>query len=163
MRLSSYFCVALLAGSMPLATQAQDAALIEGTWRTAEQSELTIAPCDVGYCGYITKIVVPDHIAAAYGEDLLALEGSFTDLNNKDPALRDRPIQGLQILTLRPGPDASRFEGDIYNPQDGNVYSGTLDVLGPDNLRLQGCVLYVLCQEQEWQRVHVPEEAESGS
>lgn len=152
--------VAALAGAMQLATVAQavPGALVEGVWQTAEKSELTIAPCEGGYCGYISKIVVPDHIVAAYGAEVLALEDAFTDQNNKDPALRDRPIEGLQILTLRPAADPWRFEGEIYNPQDGNIYAGSVDVLGPDSLRLKGCVLYVLCQEQEWQRVPPPEE-----
>jgi uncharacterized protein (DUF2147 family) len=85
--LSRYTGIAALAGAMQLVTVAQaiPAALVEGVWQTAEKSELTIAPCDAGYCGYISKIVVPDHIVAVYGEDLLALEGAFTDQNNKNP------------------------------------------------------------------------------
>jgi uncharacterized protein (DUF2147 family) len=152
--------MAALVGAMQLASVAQaiPGALVEGIWQTAEKSELTIAPCDAGYCGHISKIVVPDHIVAAYGEEVLASEDAFTDLNNKDPALRDRPIEGLQILTLRAGADPWRFEGEIYNPQDGNIYAGSVEVLGPDLLRLTGCVLYVLCQEQEWQRAPPPPE-----
>src|SRR5690606_9641239 len=76
-------------------------ALIEGTWLTATKSEMTIAPCAEGYCGYISKIVVPDHIRTRYGADLEAIGTNFTDYNNKDPALRGRPIQGLNILTLK--------------------------------------------------------------
>lgn len=132
---------------------AQSGALIEGVWLTDAQSEMTIAACAEGYCGYISKIVVPDEIAAKYGEELDAIGDNFTDLNNKDPQLRDRPIQGLQILTLRGGNNPWYFDGEIYNPQDGNVYSGSVEVLGPDSLRLKGCVVYVLCQEQMWTRV----------
>ncbi|MHB1109583.1 MAG: DUF2147 domain-containing protein [Devosia sp.] len=128
-------------------------ALIEGVWLTNTKSEMTIAPCAEGYCGYISKIVVPDHIVAEYGDELKAIGTNYTDDNNKDPKLRDRPIQGLKILTLRPGNNPWSFEGEIYNPEDGNVYSGSVEVLGADNLRLKGCVLYVLCQEQEWTRV----------
>jgi uncharacterized protein (DUF2147 family) len=132
---------------------AEPAALIEGVWLTTTKSEMTIAPCAEGYCGYISKIVVPDHIVAKYGDDLDAIGTNFTDYNNKDPALRNRPIQGLKILTLRPGGNPWYFEGEIYNPEDGNVYAGSVEVLGPDQLRLKGCVLYLLCQEQEWTRV----------
>lgn len=156
-RMTRFALVATAALASP--TQAQQPAPIEGTWLTAEASELTIAPCEGGYCGFITKIVVPEHIAAAYGEDLAALEGNFTDFNNKDPALRDRPIQGLQILALRPGGEPWRYEGEVYNPQDGNVYAGTVEVVAEDRLRLTGCVLYVLCQEQEWQRAPAQEPA----
>ena len=115
---------------------------------------MTIARCVEGYCGYISKIVVPDHIIAKYGDDLKAIGTNYTDYNNKDPRLRDRPIQDLQILTLRRGSDPRLYEGEIYNPEDGNVYAGSVQVLGPNRIKLKGCVLYVLCQEQEWRRVN---------
>jgi uncharacterized protein (DUF2147 family) len=141
--------------SLPVtaAGAAGPAALIEGVWLTNTKSEMTISACAEGYCGYISKIVVPEDIVAKYGDELEAIGDKFTDYNNKDPKLRDRPIQGLKILTLRAGGNPWYFEGEIYNPEDGNVYSGSVEVLGPDNLRLKGCVLYVLCQEQEWTRM----------
>lgn len=144
----------ILASSQMTAVAAgASGALIEGVWLTNTKSEMTIAPCAEGYCGYISRIVVPDHIVAKYGEDLKAVGTNYTDYNNKDPRLRDRPIHGLKILTLRPGNGPWHFEGEIYNPEDGNIYSGSVEVLGVDNLKLKGCVLYVLCQEQEWTRV----------
>ena len=137
-----------------VATAALSASVIEGVWLTSTKSEMTIARCVEGYCGYISKIVVPDHIIAKYGDDLKAIGTNYTDYNNKDPRLRDRPIQGLQILTLRRGSDPRLYEGEIYNPEDGNVYAGSVQVLGPNRIKLKGCVLYVLCQEQEWRRVN---------
>jgi uncharacterized protein (DUF2147 family) len=127
---------------------------IEGVWLTTALTELTIAPCAAGYCGYITKIVVPPNIKQKYGAELEAVDpASFVDANNKDPRLKNRPIQGLQILTLRPTRNPHYYEGEIYNPEDGNVYAGSIEVLAADVIRLKGCVLYVLCQEQEWARV----------
>ena len=143
----------ILALLLVTAAAGSPAAIIEGVWLTDTGSEMTIKPCVEGYCGYISKIVVPDHIVAKYGDDLKAIGTDFTDYNNKDPNLRSRPIQGLKILTLQPGGNPWFFEGEIYNPEDGNVYSGTIEVLGADTLKLKGCVLYVLCQEQEWTRV----------
>jgi uncharacterized protein (DUF2147 family) len=32
---------------------------IEGVWQTLELSEVTIAPCPAGFCGTLSKIVVP--------------------------------------------------------------------------------------------------------
>jgi uncharacterized protein (DUF2147 family) len=145
------------AGPAAAQSAAAPAALIEGVWLTDSKSEMTIARCVEGFCGYISKIVVPDEIVAQYGDQLAAID-TFTDYNNKDPALRDRPIQGLQILTLRGGGNPWYFEGEIYNPEDGNVYSGSVEVTGADSLKLKGCVLYVLCQEQVWTRVPAPVE-----
>ena len=155
----------MLAGLLPAAAQepATDpnriADPIEGIWQTQELSEVTIALCPEGFCGTLSKIVVPreglteEEYAAAQA---MAVE-SFTDMRNPDPALRSRPMLGLQILTLLPSSKPNVYDGAIYNPQDGNIYSGYVEMLGPDLMRLNGCVLYnIICQGQDWVRV-VPE------
>nr|WP_295888875.1 DUF2147 domain-containing protein [uncultured Devosia sp.] len=132
---------------------------IEGIWQTQELSEVTIALCPEGFCGTLSKIVVPregltdEEYAAAQA---MPVE-SFTDMRNPDPTLRGRPMLGLQILTLLPSTKPNVYDGEIYNPQDGNIYSGYVEMLGPDQLRLNGCVLYnIVCQGQDWVRV-IPE------
>lgn len=126
--------------------------LIEGTWLTPTEQEMTIAQCVEGHCGYISKIVITDQIRAKYGNDVDSLS-VYTDFNNKDPGLRDRPIHGLQILTLRQAGDAMHFEGEIYNPEDGNTYAGYIEVVDANRLKLKGCAMMFLCQEQMWERV----------
>jgi uncharacterized protein (DUF2147 family) len=148
----SLFGGALLAGAA-MSTAAQAGSLIEGVWLTVEKSEMTIAPCPEGHCGYITKIVVPKHIIERYGDELQAIGTNFFDYNNKNPSLRDRPIQGLQILTLRQGADPWHYEGEVYNPEDGNTYAGFIEVVDQDRIKLKGCAYMVLCQEQIWTRV----------
>ena len=155
-RIGALGCLATLqitAGAAAAQEAVAPPAIVEGVWLTDSQSEMTIARCVEGFCGYISKIVITDEIVAKYGTDVKAIGTNFTDYNNKDPNLRNRPIQGLQILTLRPGSNPFYFEGEIYNPEDGNVYSGSVEVTGADSLMLKGCVLYVLCQEQQWTRV----------
>lgn len=132
---------------------------IEGIWQTLELSEITIAVCPEGFCGTLSKIVVPreglteEEYAAAMA---MPVEG-FTDVRNPDPALRTRPMMGLQILTLLPSQKPYVYDGTIYNPEDGNTYSGYVEMLGPDLIRLNGCVLYnIICQGQDWVRV-IPE------
>lgn len=137
---------------------------IEGIWQTQELSEVTIALCSEGFCGTLSKIVVPreglteEEYAAA---QTMAVE-SFTDVRNPDPTLRQRPMMGLQILTLLPSTKPNIYDGEIYNPKDGNIYSGYVEMLGPDLMRLNGCVLYnIICQGQEWVRV-IPEPVVEG-
>jgi len=146
---------AVSAGMMLLAGASYAApAMVEGVWLTDAETELTIARCSAGYCGYITKIVVPDRLKKQYGAELETLDpASYTDVNNKNPQLKHRPIQGLQILTLRATGNPYYYEGEIYNPEDGNVYAGSVEVMHANAIRLKGCVLYVLCQDQEWERV----------
>jgi len=129
---------------------------IEGVWRAALLSEVTIAVCDVGFCGYLTKIVVPSEgLSAEEAEAALSMSSDqFFDQRNEDPALRNRPMQDLHMLTLRPGAEAHIFDGEIYNPQDGKTYSGYVEMTGPDTMRLNGCVLYnVICKGEDWMRV----------
>lgn len=155
----------LLGGILPLA--AQEAAVgpnrvpdpIEGVWRTLELSEVTIALCPQGFCGTLSTIVVPSKGLTA--EEYAAAQAmpveSFTDIRNPDPALRGRPMLGLQILTLLASTKPNIYDGEIYNPEDGNLYSGYVELLGPDVMRLNGCVLYnIICQGQDWVRV-IPE------
>ncbi|WP_244545271.1 DUF2147 domain-containing protein [Devosia enhydra] len=142
----------VLPGSPP----AQPPAMIEGTWATADGSEITIIACPQGYCGLISKIVVPEHIMKQYGGDLTAIGANYTDMMNKDPALRGRPIQGLQILRLSPTASPWRFDGEVYHPEHGNTYGGSVEVVDADRIKLKGCALYVICLEQEWARVIAP-------
>lgn len=132
---------------------------IEGTWQTLELSEVTITLCEQGFCGLLSKIVVPSEglTPEEYKAAMAMPVESFTDMRNPDPTLRDRPMMGLQILTLLPSAKPNVYDGEIYNPRDGNVYSGYVEMLGPDNMRLNGCVLYnIVCQGQDWVRV-IPE------
>lgn len=132
---------------------------IEGIWRTLELSEVSIAPCPQGFCGTISKIVVPSEgLTPEEYEIALAMPvESFTDVRNPDPTLRDRPMLGLQILTLVPSDKPNIYDGEIYNPEDGNTYSGYVQMTGADLLKLNGCVLYnIVCQGQDWARV-IPE------
>jgi len=129
-----------------------------GTWVTEPKTEVTIGPCEQGYCGSITRIVVPPHIREQYGDQLDQIPPeAYTDQYNEDPALRSRPIQGLTILTLTEQTAPNRYDGWIYNPEDGKTYEGFVEMLGPDRLRLTGCVMFkTICQGQEWERAPEP-------
>ena len=48
----------LFAGATSALAQAQ--APIEGVWRTALASEITIMACPEGFCGHLSRIVVPE-------------------------------------------------------------------------------------------------------
>lgn len=129
---------------------------VEGVWRAQLLSEVTIQACELGYCGFLTTIVVPSEglspeeaaAAAAMSPE------QFFDYRNENPALRNRPMQDLHLLTLRPGDRPAIFDGEIYNPQDGKTYSGYVELTGPDTIRLNGCVLYnVICRGEDWTRV----------
>lgn len=150
--------VVAIGGASPVL--AEGGTLVEGTWLTPDQAQMTIATCEHGICGTLSKIVITEAHVQQYGVDASAIDiGAITDVLNKDPALRGRPMLGLQILTLKATTNPWHYEGEIYNPQDGNTYAGFIDVKDADSIVLKGCALYVLCQEQVWTRVAVEDEA----
>lgn len=155
MTFSGFSRIAALAASLVLSTGAFAGALVEGTWLTPDQAEMTIEECQPNVlCGTLSKIVITKAHVEQYGVDPSAIDvNAITDVMNKDPAMRDRPMLGLQILTLKATDNPWHFTGDIYNPQDGNTYSGEIKVKDADSIVLKGCALYVLCQEQTWTRV----------
>ncbi len=159
---AAQFCLALWLGAgglafgqMAVPGSAQPSP-IEGVWRAELLSEITIESCELGFCGYLSRIVVPEGILSAEEAEAAAAMSpeQFFDQRNEDPALRTRPMLGLHMLTLRPGERPTVFDGEVYNPQDGKTYSGYVELLGPDALRLNGCVLYnVICRGEDWVRV----------
>lgn len=81
------------------------------------------------------------------------------DENNPDPAKRSRPIMGLQLLmSMKPASDG-RWNGDIYNPENGKTYTSRMWLKSDDMIRVEGCVLGFLCGGQDWTRTTAPASA----
>jgi len=81
------------------------------------------------------------------------------DENNPDPAKRGRPILGLQLLLgMKPASDG-RWDGDIYNPENGKTYTSRMWLKTDDTIRVEGCVLGFLCGGQDWTRTTMPASA----
>ena len=128
---------------------------IEGTWRTVSLSEVTITVCPDGFCGVLSNIVVPEGLLSGAEAEAAAALGpeNFFDERNQDPALRSRPMLGLQILTLVPSDKPDIYDGTIYNPEDGGTYKATITPVDADTLRLKGCIVWPLCKTQTWTRI----------
>lgn len=97
-----------------------------------------IARCGAAYCGRI--------VGGAFDPDM-------RDTRNKNPALRNRSIQGLPIMTGFAGGPTSWTGGRIYRPLDGGTYSGSITLDGGDTLHLKGCIVWPLCRTQTWHRI----------
>lgn len=110
-----------------------------GLWsRTndAGETHIRIAPAGMDYTGTIEW-----------------MENPRNDIHNPNPDLRDRPLVGVQIFEDMTQTGADLWEGSLYNPEDGNTYSGTLEIIDANTLELQGCVFIILCQSDTWTRV----------
>lgn len=75
------------------------------------------------------------------------------DKNNPDTQLRTRPTLGMPILLGMTQSKPDKWEGEIYNSEDGRTYNASISLLGPDTLKVQGCVLGFLCGGENWSRV----------
>jgi len=80
------------------------------------------------------------------------------DANNPDPAKRDRPTLGLPILLDMQSSQPNRWDGQVYNAQNGKTYTAHINLLAADVLRIEGCVLGFLCGGENWSRFRPPEE-----
>ncbi|MEI6642447.1 MAG: DUF2147 domain-containing protein [Novosphingobium sp.] len=109
-----------------------------GQWRTPERGGLVeVSQCDGGLCGKILG-------GAGGAEDRF-------DRNNKNPALRGRPLIGMYIFRgLKPA--GGSWKGSIYNPNDGGTYAATVSLKSPGELVVKGCVVWPLCKTQVWTR-----------
>jgi uncharacterized protein (DUF2147 family) len=75
------------------------------------------------------------------------------DTQNPDPALRGRAILGSPIL-LNMKPNGDRWDGQIYNSENGKTYTANVRLSSPNTLQLQGCVLGgLLCGGEDWTRI----------
>ncbi len=114
-----------------------------GTWLTEDgRARVRIERCGAKLeqvCGFIVWMKEP---ADANGQPL-------RDQSNPDIAKRSRPLLGHQlILGLKPGADG-RFEGQIYNAENGKTYEISL-TRGTKDLNVKGCMLAILCASQTW-------------
>ncbi len=76
------------------------------------------------------------------------------DTNNPHPALRRRPTLGMPVLLhMKPGDERGRWEGEVYNADDGNTYDASIALHGPDTLHVEGCALGFLCGGENWSRL----------
>jgi len=90
------------------------------------------------------------------------------DSENPDPALRGRPTLGIPILIeMRAGRadsgGAQRWEGHVYNAENGKTYIANIKLTAPNSLRIEGCVLGGLfCGGQQWTRTQMPAQGPQG-
>ncbi len=109
-----------------------------GTWKDTETGGITqVYSCAGGIC---IKVVTPSKDHAV-------------DLNNPDPALKGRSMAGAVIMSGATKDGADRWKGKVYNSEDGKTYSGYVEVMSKDQVKLQGCILGgLICKSHLWRR-----------
>jgi uncharacterized protein (DUF2147 family) len=124
----------LSANPAPSFAAAEDAI---GTWKDTGTGGITqIYACDGGIC---IKVVTPSKERAV-------------DTYNPDPALKGRPMAGVIIMSGAAKDGADRWKGKVYNSEDGKTYTGYVEVKSKDEVKLEGCVLGIICKTHVWRR-----------
>jgi uncharacterized protein (DUF2147 family) len=79
------------------------------------------------------------------------------DVENPDPAKRTRPILGMPLLMGLVPNGPGKWSGEIYNSQNGKMYSANVTVPEENTLDLEGCLFTnFMCLTQKWTRVKTP-------
>ncbi len=112
-----------------------------GLWRTPRGAQIRIERCGQALCGSIATLE-----PGRPGPEP-------RDTRNSDVSKRGRPIKGMTMLTGFTGGPARWSGGKVYNPEDGKTYSGSLDLVNPQTLKLKGCAFAFFCRTQQWKRV----------
>jgi uncharacterized protein (DUF2147 family) len=135
---------ALLLQALPAAAQNSTPV---GVWLHPDKRiEIEIAPCGDRLCAKIVWFKRPN------GDNGLPL----ADVKNKDPALRTRPLLGLNVLQgLRAAGENSWEDGEVYNPDDGVNYRTRMSIESDGNLRIRAFILLpLLGHTLIWTPVH---------
>ncbi|MGJ5206971.1 DUF2147 domain-containing protein [Bradyrhizobium sp. HKCCYLR20261] len=98
-----------------------------GIWLTEEkEGKIRIEPCGTNLCGYAVN--------------------AKTNQNGEQILINMRPSDKAQD---------KKWSGRIYDPNSGSTYDSTINLKGPDSLRVQGCAFGgMFCGGQTWTRVN---------
>lgn len=139
MRLSAAILGGLAALALVTApAHAQKAEDAFGIWLNPENgTNIEMYKCAPGLCAKIVKIK----------------DAQKTDDKNPDAGKRNQPIIGLVIMADGKKSGDNKWQGSLYNRENGKSYSGAITVKNKEAIELSGCVAAVLCKTVTWTRV----------
>ncbi len=135
--------LAVAAGIMGLAAQASAEEAVTGIWRL-DNGKVTVkvTPCGGNLCGTVVALKKPRDDK---GRPRL-------DKENPKESLRSRPVIGLTILSNMKPEGENRWNGTIYNPDDGNTYRSMMNLQNNRTMRVEGCIA-VFCKAMKFIKV----------
>lgn len=124
-----------------LAGDGSDGAL--GRWIMANgKITVEVEDCGGNLCGRIVDMAEP-----------LTKDGTpKVDRRNPDPQRRSVPLIGLTVLKDMSPDGKDKWQGRIYNADDGRTYASKMKLAG-DKMKVKGCVL-VFCKSMTFTRVN---------
>ena len=135
MKVWIFFAIVLLTATTAFGAGLSD---ILGSWRTdGGDSLLELFRCGEKICGKIVWLKEPNYIDSNDGP----VGRTKVDRKNPDPALRNRPILGLQVMNGLTAKGDNRWgNGNCYDPETGKSYKCKMRLASPDRLELRGYI-----------------------
>jgi uncharacterized protein (DUF2147 family) len=129
---------------------AVDADSVIGFWNTQDHDALfEIYRCGSLYCGRISRLEEPNYPPT----DKHMPGRPKVDSHNPDPALRNRTLVGLPLISGFHYEGDSSWKGMIYNPEDGQTYRCNFSMAGENRLNVRGYIgIPLLGRTQTWTR-----------
>jgi uncharacterized protein (DUF2147 family) len=127
---------------------------IIGEWHTdGDRSSVEIVRCGEKLCGRVVWLKHPNYLSGNDGP----VATPKLDRKNPDPALRNRPIIGLQVIEGLTAAGDNRWEhGTCYDPESGTSYRCKMHLDKPARLEIRGYIgisllgrTYVLTRREE--------------
>ena len=116
-----------------------------GVWLIKDRdAKIQIKKCGGALCGAVVWIKQPNDPDTGK---------PWLDKNNIDPKKRSRPLLGLIIPSeMKPSGLPNKWVGKVYSVVRGNSYDGSVALLSPKTLKIEGCLAPLLCQSEIWTR-----------
>ena len=129
---------------------AVDADSIIGFWNTQDNDALfEIYRCGSLYCGKISSLEEPNYPPT----DEQMPGRPKLDRYNPNPALRNRTLVGLSLISGFQYQGDNLWKGMIYNPEDGRTYRCNFLMAGENLLKVRGYIgIPLLGGTQVWTR-----------
>ncbi len=129
---------------------AVDADSVIGFWITQDKDALfEIYRCGSVYCGKISSLEEPNYPPT---EEQMPGRPKV-DRYNPNPALRNRPLAGLPLMSGFDYQGDNLWKGFIYNPEDGRTYRCNFSMAGENLLKVRGYIgIPLLGGTQVWTR-----------
>ena len=102
-----------------------------GLWQAKDGGRVRIAACGKALCGIMASMPSPNDPATGR---------PWTDKNNRDPALRSRPLIGVMVIISMQPDGPGRWTGTLYDNDRGMTVTGHMMEQGPSVLRVEGCM-----------------------
>lgn len=115
----------------------------KGLWLAEDGATVRVSSCGKALCATIASPrsqVDPDT-----GQP-------WTDKHNPDPALRGRPLVGVEVLSSMVPDGPGKWSGQLYNTDNGQTYAGHLVEIDYNTVRVEGCVL-IMCGGRNMRRI----------